>query len=285
MPVQRESDPKKLRRESLRLMAVAAKASLRICSEHSASECVLILPPAWPALSRRHLKEKCRPGVADQTSGMPLELSLKQAVDLALGAGRQRAGPIGRRTGSPGAGSFCSNHGRRCCRTWRVRSCRKTGRSIWLRSGFRLSCPFLALSPRSSSVPSTRSTREPAPVKVFLISAPFGSFQASRTSLRSTKTESESTQDQVAAQVAKAYLAALRTQARLEASQANVELAESLLKLAQNQKEAGTGTGIEVTRARVQLANERQQLLVDENGTARSAAPASESHRAEVGRR
>jgi outer membrane protein len=52
----------------------------------------------------------------------------------------------------------------------------------------------------------------------------------------------------------------------LEASQANVELAESILKLALNQKEAGTGTGIDITRARVQLANERQQLLIDENG-------------------
>src|SRR5262249_46578993 len=88
----------------------------------------------------------------------------------------------------------------------------------------------------------------------------------SRTSLQSTKTEHESTQDQVASQVAKTYLMALRTQARLEASQANVELAESILKLALDQKEAGTGTGIDITRARVQLANERQQLLIDENG-------------------
>jgi outer membrane protein TolC len=41
-----------------------------------------------------------------------------------------------------------------------------------------------------------------------------------------------------------------------------VRLAESLVKLAENQKGAGTGTGIEVTRAKVQLAQARQQLLV-----------------------
>jgi outer membrane protein TolC len=39
-------------------------------------------------------------------------------------------------------------------------------------------------------------------------------------------------------------------------------LAESLAELAANQKTAGTGTGIEVTRAKVQLAHARQQSLV-----------------------
>ena len=63
-------------------------------------------------------------------------------------------------------------------------------------------------------------------------------------------------------QVARFYLNAERADARLEAAKANVALAEALLKLAADQKEAGTGTGIEVTRARVQLADERQRLLV-----------------------
>jgi outer membrane protein TolC len=66
----------------------------------------------------------------------------------------------------------------------------------------------------------------------------------------------------VAAQVAKAYLAALRTQADTDTAQANVDLAQALLKQAENQKSAGTGTGIDVTRAKVQLSNERQRLLV-----------------------
>jgi outer membrane protein TolC len=76
--------------------------------------------------------------------------------------------------------------------------------------------------------------------------------------------------EQVAAQVARAYLAAVRADADVEAAKSNLTLSEAVLKQAENQKAAGTGTGIEITRARVQLANDRQRLLVAEN--ARRAA-------------
>ena len=65
--------------------------------------------------------------------------------------------------------------------------------------------------------------------------------------------------------MAKAYLTALRVDADVEAYQANVALAEAVLKQSENQKNAGTGTGIEVTRAKVQLSNEKQQLLAAQN--------------------
>jgi len=77
-------------------------------------------------------------------------------------------------------------------------------------------------------------------------------------------------EEQVAAQVARSYLAAVRADADVEAARANVSLSEAVLQQAENQKTAGTGTGIEITRARVQLANDRQRLLVAEN--ARRAA-------------
>jgi len=48
----------------------------------------------------------------------------------------------------------------------------------------------------------------------------------------------------------------------LDTQKANVELSEALLKLARSQKDAGTGTGIDVTRARVQMANDKQRLVV-----------------------
>jgi outer membrane protein len=51
----------------------------------------------------------------------------------------------------------------------------------------------------------------------------------------------------------------------VEAYQSNVSLAEAVLKQAENQKAAGTGTGIDVTRAKVQLSNEQQHLLVVKN--------------------
>ena len=95
-------------------------------------------------------------------------------------------------------------------------------------------------------------------------------FQASKVAIEATKADNEGTHDQVTDQVARAYLAGLRAQASLDTQRANVELSESLLRLAQQQKKAGTGTGIEITRAEVQLANDRQALLVAENDVDRT---------------
>jgi len=90
-------------------------------------------------------------------------------------------------------------------------------------------------------------------------------YQAARAGIRQAEAEMESTQEDVQAQVARVYLAAVRAEAELQAVQADVSLAEALLKLADSQKAAGTGTGIEITRASVQLANQKQRLLVAQN--------------------
>ena len=95
-------------------------------------------------------------------------------------------------------------------------------------------------------------------------------FQASKIGVSAAKADANGSAEQVAAQVARAYLAAVRADADVEAAKANATLSEAVLKQAENQKAAGTGTGIEITRARVQLANDRQRLLVAEN--ARRAA-------------
>ena len=95
-------------------------------------------------------------------------------------------------------------------------------------------------------------------------------YQASKVAVEAVKADNEGTRDQVTDQVARAYLAGLRASAALETARANVELSEALRKLAQSQKEAGTGTGIEITRAEVQLANDRQRLLVAENEVERA---------------
>ncbi len=95
-------------------------------------------------------------------------------------------------------------------------------------------------------------------------------YQASKVGIEAVKADNEGTRDQVTDQVARAYLAALRAQASLDTARANVELSDALLRLAQSQKNAGTGTGIEITRAQVQLANDRQLDLVAENDVDRS---------------
>ena len=95
-------------------------------------------------------------------------------------------------------------------------------------------------------------------------------FQASKVTVQAIKADREGTHNQVTDQVARAYLTGVRAVAGLETAQANVDLSEALLKLARHQKEAGTGTGIEVTRAQVQLANDRQHLLVAQNDVDRA---------------
>jgi outer membrane protein TolC len=90
-------------------------------------------------------------------------------------------------------------------------------------------------------------------------------YQASKVGVTAARSDADATQEQVASQVARAYLAAIKGDADVETAQANVTLSEALLKQSENEKEAGTGTGIEITRAKVQLANDRQHLLVAQN--------------------
>jgi len=95
-------------------------------------------------------------------------------------------------------------------------------------------------------------------------------FQASKLGISAAKSDVSNTEDRVAADVARAYLAAVKSDTDVETAQANVTLSQAVLTQAENQKKAGTGTGIEITRAKVQLANDQQHLLVTQN--ARRAA-------------
>lgn len=90
-------------------------------------------------------------------------------------------------------------------------------------------------------------------------------FQASRALVSVSEAEGESARDQVASEVSRRYVAALRAEEDVRTVQANITLAEALVKLATDQKAAGTGTGIDITRAQVQLLNERQRLLAAQN--------------------
>jgi outer membrane protein TolC len=116
------------------------------------------------------------------------------------------------------------------------------------------------------SVLDLRATAQ-QPVLDFTISR---KYKASRGGIDSAKADREVTRDEVANRVARAYLAALRADAAVRSVQANFELSQALLSSAQSQKDAGTGTGIEVTRAQVQLANDRQRLTVAENDRRRA---------------
>jgi outer membrane protein len=84
------------------------------------------------------------------------------------------------------------------------------------------------------------------------------------------KSDFDAAKNQVSDQVARAYLTTLRADAALETARANVELSQALRTQAVQQKDAGTGTGLDVTRADVQLANDKQRLVVAQNDRRRA---------------
>ena len=90
-------------------------------------------------------------------------------------------------------------------------------------------------------------------------------FQSAKAGVSAARQDAENAGEQVASQVARAYLAALRAEVDLETAQANVTLSDAVLTQTNHQKTAGTGTGIEITRAKVQLANDQQHLLEAQN--------------------
>lgn len=95
-------------------------------------------------------------------------------------------------------------------------------------------------------------------------------YQESKVTLDAARSDFDAAKNQVSDQVARAYVNALRSEAALETARANVELSKALRDLAFQQKQAGTGTGLDVTRADVQLANDNQHLIVAINDRRRA---------------
>jgi len=94
---------------------------------------------------------------------------------------------------------------------------------------------------------------------IFSLSA-LRTFQAGRAGVRVAEMEEGLAREQVATVTALAYLELLRTDRAVSAAEANVALAQTLLKLAQDQRDAGIATGVDVTRAETRLAQEQVRL-------------------------
>lgn len=196
--------------------------------------------------------------------GAPLRLTLKQAVDTALapeGNTRvQLAGEANKQAQArsaqsraallPGFDSYVAEQNQ-------TRNLAALGVQIHL--------PIPGFSfPTVVGPFNTFDARVQATQSVFDFSS-IRRYQASRAGVRASESDTANARDQISAQVASFYLVALAAQAHVEAAVASVELAQATAKLADNRKNAGTGTGIEVTRALVEVANAQQRLLVAEN--------------------
>src|ERR1043165_9627902 len=85
-------------------------------------------------------------------------------------------------------------------------------------------------------------------------------YQSSKQGIRIADFRQQLAREQVSEATALTYLETLRTVRNVSAAEANVTLAETLLKLAQDQHDAGVATGVDVTRAETRLAPSRLRL-------------------------
>lgn len=82
---------------------------------------------------------------------------------------------------------------------------------------------------------------------------------------KAARSSYQDTRDEVIRSIASLYLSAQSAAAQVKAAATRVETGQALYKLAADQKEAGVATGIDVLRAQVQLANDRQSLVQARN--------------------
>ena len=90
-------------------------------------------------------------------------------------------------------------------------------------------------------------------------------LRASEHALDAGKLDYRDARDLIVRAVAALYLNAESAAARTAAAQSRVDDSTTLLKLATDKHDAGTATGVDVLRAQVQLANDRQALLIAQN--------------------
>jgi outer membrane protein len=92
-----------------------------------------------------------------------------------------------------------------------------------------------------------------------------GRVRSAQADARASSADADATAEQAATTATNAYVRAMRADADLRARQADTVLATELLNIAQSQLQAGTGVGLDVTRARSQLANTRAALIASRN--------------------
>jgi outer membrane protein len=95
--------------------------------------------------------------------------------------------------------------------------------------------------------------------RVFDLSA-IRNYQAGKAGVRVAELNEALAREQVASSTGLFYLEALRAERAVVAAQANVELAQALLQLARDQRNAGVATGVDVTRAQTRLAEQQVGL-------------------------
>jgi len=93
----------------------------------------------------------------------------------------------------------------------------------------------------------------------------YRTLRASERALDAGKMDFKDARDLIVRSIAALYLNAQSAAARADAAQSRVTDSVALLRLAKDKHDAGTATGVDVLRAEVQLANDKQALLIAQN--------------------
>jgi len=93
----------------------------------------------------------------------------------------------------------------------------------------------------------------------------YRSLKASEHALEASKLDYQDARDLIVSSIAGLYLGAQSAAARVYAAQSRVNDSQALYQLAGSKHDAGTATGVDVLRAQVQLANDKQALLAAQN--------------------
>ncbi|WP_165797261.1 TolC family protein [Solimonas fluminis] len=88
--------------------------------------------------------------------------------------------------------------------------------------------------------------------------------------VEAARAEAEQSRERIAAQVALSYIQVLAGEQAVEAARADLVLAEDLLTLARDQREAGVASGVDVARAQTAVAQDRYALSEAETAIASS---------------
>jgi outer membrane protein TolC len=93
----------------------------------------------------------------------------------------------------------------------------------------------------------------------------YHTIKASEKGLQAARNDYQDTRNLVIRLIARLYLNAESSAAEVDAAESRVKTSETLEKLARDEHDAGVATGLDVLRAQVELANDRQSLLFKKN--------------------
>jgi outer membrane protein len=199
----------------------------------------------------------------------PLQLSLKRAVELAISPDGnyniQEQQETVRQTKAQSAevrAALLPNIGGYMSETSEIRSLAALGSNT-------VKLPFNIRLPNIAGPYPITDIRATATQTIFDFSA-MRRWQAARKAVHASEAERDHATNEVSALVAKAYVNALHSDADVEAATADVVLARALVTQAENEKNSGSGTGIDVTRQKVKLADQIQHVLEAQNNQTRA---------------